>query len=98
MLDVNKYKDAIMDAAWDASVTSIGLDAEDMLDTADFPTLVLGVRSVDMRRVDVPTEFINTLKEVLGESQPFLVTVVPVNVANNCDVLLVKNKKWVYSC
>ena len=93
MLDINKYKDAIMDAAWDASVTSIGLDAEDMLDTADFPTLVLGVRSVD-----VPTEFINTLKEVLGASQPFLVTVVPVNVADNCDVLLVKNKKWVYSC
>lgn len=30
MSDVNKYKDA----AWDACVTSIGLVAEDMLDTS----------------------------------------------------------------
>ena len=32
MLDMSKYKDA----AWNASVTSIGLAAEDMLDTVDF--------------------------------------------------------------
>lgn len=45
MLDLSKYKEAIMDAVRDARVTSIGMDAEDIKSTADFPTLVLGVWS-----------------------------------------------------
>lgn len=98
MLDMNKYKDAIMDAVWDARVTSIGMDAEDLESTADFPTLVLGVRAADKRHVDTCKEFLTTLRDALGDSQPFTLSVVPVSVADDCDVQIVRDKKWVYEC
>lgn len=96
MLDLNKYKEAIMDAVWDARVTSIGMDAEDLESTADFPTLVLVVWSACGDVKSVKKTFMSTITSMLKDDQPFTFEVTSVRDADKCDVILLRNGKWVY--
>ena len=96
MLDLSKYKETIMNAAWDSDVSVIGMDAEDIKSTADFPTLVLGVWSACGDVKNVKKIFMSTIISMLKDDQPFTFEVTSVRDAERCDVILLRNGKWIY--
>lgn len=93
---LTKYKDVIRQAAYELAVPIVGISVNYLTYAAGTPVLDIGVRAADKRHVDTCKEFLTTLRDVLGDSQQFTLSVVPVSVADNCDVQIVRDKKWVY--
>lgn len=93
---LTKYKDVIRQAAYELAVQIVGISVNYLTHAAGTPVLDIGVRATDKRHVDTCKEFLTTLRDALGDSQPFTLSVVPVSVADDCDVQIVRDKKWVY--
>lgn len=95
MLDMNKYKDAIVQAAWDSGVLIVGTTDYDISSNDDIPVLRLGIASA-VHKDEIAKAFTDSLDKSLGGSSPFGVVAMSPMYALGMSVMLYKDNRWVY--
>jgi hypothetical protein len=95
MLDINKYKDVILQAAWDSGVHFVSIQDYDLRQDSDVPTLIIS-DGLLLTSDETKEKFKKYVNSHVDLDTGFGVVVFPTYQAKQIGVPLVRDNLWCY--